>query len=260
LGVSVLVAATLAGVVIETAILGWAVRRLGYPVWPAWSRSSSSLAGVRRQYLLLVAGAAIASGCGLVDQAVAASMDAGSVSVLAYGTKLAVVLSAIGATAAATVLLPEFSRHAQQRDWRPLRRAIRMIAVAILVLAIPAAALLIWTSGETVRLFFQGGAFQAAESVPVAGVQRWAMLQLPFAVLAMVAVRLANALSANALIVAASTLALAVNAVGDVWLSRAMGVSGIALAGALGQAVLLTSLIVLLWVREPRLFRAGRPA
>ncbi len=254
-GVAVLVAATLAGVAVEVAILGAAVMRQGYSIVPARSSGSPELAEVRRQYLPIVAGAVIASGCTLIDQAVAASMGSGSVSLLAYGTKIPSVLVAIGATAIATALLPEFSRHVHGGDWHHLRHSIRVSTAAIAVLGVPAVALLVWTSDASVRLFFQGGAFDAATAARVTAVQSWAMLQVPGAMLAVIAIRIANALSVNALIVRAGAVALVINTVGDLWLSRVMGVAGIALADSVGQLTLFAALGALLYWREPRLFR-----
>jgi putative peptidoglycan lipid II flippase len=259
-GAGALAAATVLGVAVEAAILGWAVRRLGYPLRPAFAGWSHDLAGVRRQYARIIAAVVIVSGGLLVDQAVAASMGSGSVSMLAYGTKLCGVLVAIGATAVATALLPEFSRCAHQQDWPRLRHAVRVSAGAVVLLMVPVTALLMATSRETVRLYLERGAFDAAETVPVAVVQQWALLQVPVAMLAILAVRLANALSANALVLRAGAAAFAVNAAADLVLSRLMGVAGIALAGALAQAVLLAGLAAMLYRREPRLFRAGGAA
>lgn len=241
-GVGVLAAATVLGATLEAAILGWAVHRLDYPVRPVFAGWSGELSGVRRQYARIMAGAVIVSGGLLVDQAVAASMGSGSVSVLAYGTKLCSVLVAIGATAVATALLPEFSRYAHHQDWARLRHAVRVSAGAVIALMVPVTAALMATSRQAVRLYLERGAFDAEETVPVAVVQQWALLQVPLAMLTTMAVRLANALSANTLVLRAGAAALAVNAAADLALSRLMGVAGIALAGALAQAVLLASL------------------
>jgi Na+-driven multidrug efflux pump len=89
----------------------------------------------------------------------------------------------------------------------------------------------------------------------VTRVQQFALLQMPFAILFVIAGRLAVAISATAVMIRASLLTVAATAVGDLILSRTMGIAGIPLAGALAHAIALASLVYFLYRREPRLFR-----
>jgi putative peptidoglycan lipid II flippase len=246
---------TLAGVTIETAILGWGVHRLGIPILPAWRGWTPEMSAIRGQYVPLLAGSLFAALCPLIDQAVAGSLGSGSVSALAYGTKLGSVLAAISATAIATAVLPEFSRLAAQRDWSHLRHTVRVHSAGIAVVALPAVAAIIWLSAVIVRTFYQGGAFDASAARVVTSVQQFALLQVPFAILFVVAGRLAVAVSATAVIIRASLITVAATVVGDLVLARTMGIAGIPLAGALAHAVALASLVYFLYRREPRLFR-----
>jgi len=250
---------TLTGVAAETLILGWGVRRLGIPILPAWRGWNPEMSAIRRQYIPLLAGTMFAALCPLIDQAVAGSLGSGNVSALSYGTKLASVLVAISATALATAVLPEFSRLVAHRDWSHLRHTVRVHSAVIAVLALPAVAGMIWLSAPMVRTFFEGGAFNASAARVVTSVQQFALLQVPFAILFVVAGRLAVAISATALMIRASLFTLAATAAGDIILSRTMGIAGIPLAGALAQAIALASLIYLLYRREPRLFRLVGP-
>jgi peptidoglycan biosynthesis protein MviN/MurJ (putative lipid II flippase) len=110
-----------------------------------------------------------------------------------------------------------------------------------------------------VRTFFEGGAFDSSATRVVTGVQKFSVLQVPFAILLVVAGRLAVAVSATAVMVRASLITVAATAVGDLLLSRGMGIAGIPLAGALAHALALASLVYFLYRREPRLFRAVSP-
>jgi len=247
---------TLAGVVLETLILGWGVHRLGVPILPAWRGWTPEMSAIRSQYVPLLAGTMFAALCPLIDQGVAGSLGSGSVSALEYGIKLASVLAAISATAVATAVLPEFSRLAARNDWSHLRHTVRVHSAVITVLALPAVAAIIWLSAWIVRTFFQGGAFDAAAARVVTSVQQFALLRVPFAILFVVAGRLAIAISATTIMIRASLIAVAATAVGDLVLARALGIAGIPLAGALAHAIALASLVWLLYRREPRLFRA----
>jgi putative peptidoglycan lipid II flippase len=247
---------TLAGVTIETLLLGWGVRRLGIPILPAWRGWTPEMSAIRAQYIPLLAGSLFAALCPLIDQAVAGSLGSGSVSALAYGTKIGSVLAAISATAVATAVLPEFSRLAAQHDWSHLRHTVRVHSAVIALLAVPAVAAIIRLSAPIVRTFFEGGAFDSSATRVVTTVQQFALLQVPFAILFVVAGRLAVAVSATALMIRASLITVAATAVGDLVLSRAMGIAGIPLAGALSHALALASLVYFLYRREPRLFRS----
>ena len=248
---------TLVGVAIETLLLGWGVHRLGIPILPAWRGWTPEMAAIRRQYIPLLAGTLFAALCPLIDQGVAGSLGSGSVSALAYGTKLASVLAAISATAIATAVLPEFSRLAAQHDWSHLRHTVRVHAAVITALTLPAVAAIIWLSGPIVRMFYEGGAFDASATRVVTSVQQFALPQVPFAILFVVAGRLAVAISATAVMIRASLLTVAATGIGDWILSRTLGIAGIPLAGALAHAIAFASLVYFLYRREPRLFRVA---
>jgi peptidoglycan biosynthesis protein MviN/MurJ (putative lipid II flippase) len=153
--------------------------------------------------------------------------------------------------------LPEFSRLAAQHDWSHLRHTVRVHSAVIILLALPVVGGIIWLSGPIVRTFFQGGAFDASATRVVTSVQQFALLQVPFAILFVVASRLAVAISATAVMIRASLFTVAATAIGDLVLARTMGIAGIPLAGALAQVIAIASLVYFLYRREPRLFRVS---
>jgi peptidoglycan biosynthesis protein MviN/MurJ (putative lipid II flippase) len=104
---------------------------------------------------------------------------------------------------------------------------------------------------------FEHGAFQSAATPLVTQVQRFALLQAPFAMLLVIAARLTAALSGNRLLVWMGAAALITDIVLDVLFSRWMGVAGIALATPAVQCVSLGVLVLLLRRHEPRLFSEG---
>ena len=259
-GISVLCAAVILGALTEFAVLGCAVRRLGYSLVPQWSSLTRPLwapemLAIRAQYLPMLAGALIVAGCGLVDQAVAGSLESGSVSALSYGVKFAAVLIAIGGTGMATAVLPEFSRLISLGHWPELRRSVRMHAGVAMLIMVPVTIALIWWSADVVRVTFQRGEFGPAEALVVTEIQRYSLLLVPSAVLLLIAQRLATALSATPLILQAGIASMCCNVAGDLLLPRWMGVSGVALSSFIAYTVYLAGLLLLLYHREPRLFR-----
>lgn len=255
-GVAILCVGTVAGVAVECAVLTAAVRRMGYPVLPAWSRPRMpELSALRRQYVPLAASGIISSGCIVADQVIAGRLSPGSVSAWAYGTKLSTVLLAIVAAAVGAVVLPAFSHLAATENWTRLRHSVRLYCGIAAAVSIPAAALLIAVSGPLVRALFEHGEFQASAARLVTQIQRFALLQVPFSLVLAIAARLASALSANRLLLWMGAAALATDVVLDVVFSRSMGVAGIALASASVEAVSLMVLAALLYRHSPQAFR-----
>jgi putative peptidoglycan lipid II flippase len=238
---------TLVGVAAEAAILACSVRSRGYAMMPHWSGWSPELRQVVGQYLPMMAGTVIVCGAALIDQAMAATLGAGSVSALTYGNKLANVALSIGAAALGTAVLPHFSRMITARDGVGLRNTLMTFSGLVAVATVPAVIFLAWLSEPLVRLFFQRGAFTAAETQIVATVQTCSLVQIPFAVLLGMAVKLASSLKANRLMLQTALLSIVVNVAGDIVLMRWIGVAGIALAGALVHASALLFLSMALW-------------
>lgn len=87
-GIWALAIGTVAGVATEAGILAWALRSRGFPIAPRWTGWTPELRQVVHQYLPMMAGTVIVCGASLIDQAMAATLGAGSVSTLTYGIKL----------------------------------------------------------------------------------------------------------------------------------------------------------------------------
>lgn len=250
-GIAALPIGTLAGVVAETIILAIAVRRLGFPVAPAWKGWTPDVASVSKQYLPLTAGAMITSSSVIVDQAMAATLGAGNVSALVYGNKFVLVLLAIAGTAAGTAALPMFSQLAAAGEWARLRKLTRNYVGLAFAITVPAVALLIWISEPMVRILLERGAFDASATHLVARIQQYALLQAPFAIALAIIIRLAAALEASSILARAAVIGFIVNIAGDVLFARWFGIAGIALSTAVVQ---LASFFVLTFLLRRRGF------
>ena len=257
-GVYSLCFGTLTGIAIEMLVLAFAVSRCGYAIRPVWFGWTPELRGITEQYAPLALGAILSSGSVIVDQAFAGMLGSGAVAVLAYGNKFAAVLLAIGASALSTAALPAFSRLAAQNAWGQLRRTASTYAYLGLGLSVPVTIILIFWSEPIVHLFLQHGSFSAAATPAVSATQKCALLQVPFALLLTLAVRLASAMSANALLLRIAIVAFTVNLIADFFFARLFGVAGIALSTALVQMVSVVVLIFLLVRKQPALARFRR--
>ena len=246
-----LVAGTIAGYVVEAICLGWAMARRGHSIIPKWMGVSDEVRQVFRQYWPLLTTALICSGTTLVDQAMAAMLGPGSVSALSYGTRLVLVLMAIGPFALSTATLPEMSRMAAAKDWPGLRQAIRTYSPWILFGSVPLIGLLMLYSGPLVRIMLQHGAFRAEATQAVTVVQRYSLIQFPFAMLLAPMVRLVSSLKANRLLVETAFIIVPANVLFDYILLHWLGVGGIALADTFVHVLTL----IYLGLRLQRVFR-----
>jgi putative peptidoglycan lipid II flippase len=246
-----LVAGTIAGVVAEVLILGWAVRREGFPVRPHWYGWSPELRQVFRQYTPMVAGTLMLSSAAFIDQSIAARLGGGSVATFTYGTKFVSVLLAIGAMSIGTAALPHLSRMVALNDWQGLRHTLRTYSILIVAVSVPLALALMYYSTPLVRIVLQRGAFTADASAAVAAVQRFSLVQLPFGLLLTLVLRVASSIKLNQLLLWVAGVTVIVNVALDYSLMQWYGVRGIALADA-GTHI---ASLMLLWLLLRRYIR-----
>jgi putative peptidoglycan lipid II flippase len=251
-GVWALAAGTTLGAASELALLGVAIRRAGFPVVPrpySYKPVPLRMDEFRKEYGYLVASAAVSGGMLLIGQAMAASLETGSVSVFNYGTRLAGVLMAIGPAALSVAVLPRFSQMVAERDWEELKHSLRRLICGSAAVSAAATAVLMLLSSWIVRLTLQHGVFTAADTNAVAAVQAWSLLQLPFVVGISIFTRLFSALNANRFLLPLSAGALVANLMLTFSLIGRYGVIGISLASSLTEALVFAAMAGLVFRR-----------
>jgi putative peptidoglycan lipid II flippase len=242
---------------VEAALLAAMMLHRGFPIAPRWFGRTPALNQVLTQYWPVVAGVILLGGAPLIDQSIAAMLGSGSVSALQYGTRLTVVLVAVGPAAVATAILPHFSTLIVTRDGGDLRRSLRGYAAIILAVTIPVIALLIAFSEPIVRLFFERGHFTGAATEVVTSIQRYSLLQIPAAMVMALVLRLISSMKANQLLFRAAILFATLNLSLDLLLVRWMGISGIALSSAIVQSVSVLYVIALMRNRLPKSLKSS---
>ena len=253
-GVWILAAGTSLASLAEVVVLGFGLRRAGFPILPPRRQRDFSLLEFRNEYGYLAAVTAMSAGAAFIGQAMATALGTGNVSLLNYGTRLAGVLIAIGPAALSVTILPRFSHMVAARDWERLKQSLwRILSGSVLVAGV-GAALLIGFSIPIVRLTLQRGAFNAADTRVVASVQAYSLLQLPFIVGITILMRILSALKANYALLPFSSAALVLSTALNYALMARYGVAGIALATSLAQALLFVALATLVFHRGPRGF------
>jgi putative peptidoglycan lipid II flippase len=236
-GVDALTWGTVAGYAATAAIVARAANRAGFGVLPRWHGWTPELRRVAAQYAPVAAGASLMSSTGLVDQAMASMLPAGSVAALGYGNKTVGMVTALGTAALGTAVLPHFSRMVARTDWSALRHSVRTWTRIIIAVTVPASLLLIAGSTAIVRSVFEWGAFTARDTVNVSLVQAMYLLQLPFYTLGILFVRALTSLQKNHVLLWGNMISFPLNLVLNLVLMRSLGAAGIALSTSLVYAV-----------------------
>ncbi len=252
-----LVVGVVGGALIETGMLGWGLIRAGVSLVPRWCGTSPAVKQVLGQYAPMVAAAFLMGGTTLVSQSMAAMLDPGTVSALAYGNKVTNLVVGIGALAVSTAVLPHFSRMVAVKDWQGLRHTLSTYTRMLLVVSFPVTLALIYYSEPMVAVFFQRGAFTEADTHLVSRVQAIILLQIPLYVVGMLFVRLISALKANQVMMWGNVINLFVCIVLNYVLMQRFGVVGIALATSLMYLIsccflMLVSLRLMKWKTSGR--------
>jgi len=234
---------TVAGIVLQSCLLAWGLKKQGLCLWPRWQGGDPALRRVLRQYLPSLAGGTLMSSTLLVDQAIAATLGPGSVAAVGYGNKIVAVVVSLGAAAIGTAVMPYFSRMMAEGDWAGVRHTLRTYVFRVILPAtVPVAILLIVFSEPLIRLLFERGAFSAHDTHLVARMQALYALQIPFYIAGILGVRLISSSSQNHILMWICGVNIIINAVGDYLLAQVMGVAGIALSTSI-VCVISTTLV-----------------
>lgn len=229
-GIYALAVGTVGGGVLEAALIGRGLKRLGFYLLPRWHGLSPAVKQVARQYAPMAAGALLMSGTEVVDQAMAAMLGPGSVSALNYGNRVVSLMIGVGSLALSTAIFPHFSRMVAANDWTGVRSTVKVYVRLIILITVPTTLGLIYFSEPIVALLFERGAFTSGDVDLVGRVQALYLLQAPFYFLGIIGVRLLSALKRNHILMGISGVNLFTNVIANYALMHYMGLPGISLS------------------------------
>lgn len=177
----------------------------------------------------------------VVDQSIAAAMGEGSNAALAYGYKLPSALQGIIVTAIGITALPYFAKQLGQGESAYCLHSLNKLSFWLVVggalLIIP----LSLFSSNIVALLYQRGAFDALATARVAPIQFAYFMQIPFALVAMLGIKVMAALKFNLLTSVYTAIAVLLQAALAYGLSARFGTQGIAWAATLVSALVAAS-------------------
>jgi putative peptidoglycan lipid II flippase len=229
-GVRVLVLSAFVGGSLELAIVLAGARRVTEGHLFAPPRLGAGQRAMLTQFAAAAAGNVVMGATIVVDQSFAASLGAGAVSTLSFGTKLSQVAASIFTMALASAILPSAARLAAERDWSALRRTLRTYTVLAIAATVPVAGVLVLFSEDIIRLLLERGAFRSSDTVAVAYVQSFSALQIPFYAWSVLIARVLAAISANGVLLFGAGISLLLDILLNYALVPILGVAGTGLA------------------------------
>ncbi len=178
----------------------------------------------------------------LVDIGMAAWLEPGSVSALAYAERICAIGLTLAATATTEAFFPYLSELVASEQWARLRKTVIQFTKLILLVSFGIVAILYLTSDWLVATLFQRQEFTQQDSIRVASILRWLSFQVPFYIIAVLSARVVCAMLASKIIFVTSCINMVLNVTCNYYFSRLLGVEGIALSTAIVYAISATML------------------
>jgi putative peptidoglycan lipid II flippase len=232
---------TLIGYVVQAV----ALRPLAGKVGGHYSRPSLTFRSPQwaRIYLavrVFVLGQLVVSCAPALDQYFVAHLGDGAVATLGYANRVFGLVLSMGALAIGQGTLPILSDILGRND--PERARLTALRWSLLLLGGGAicAAIAYPLAPTVVALLFQRGAFTAENTLVVAGLMRFALVQLPFYFAALVMMNLFSAEGRYKEMAVIALLSFLVKALANVVLTRWIGMPGVVLATGLMHASVFT--------------------
>jgi peptidoglycan biosynthesis protein MviN/MurJ (putative lipid II flippase) len=226
-----LIAGTVIGVALQTACLGLLMARHRELDRPRFRLQSSLWNEFGRGVALMTAGQILISITSLIDQFFAASMGPGALSALSYTNRIMTLVLGMGAMALSRAVLPVFSR-AQARGGTDVRDLA--LKWAALMLAAGTVVVLVGelVSTMAVTILFERGAFSRADTLTVAGLLDYSLIQLPLYACSLTLGNLMASAKRYGVLFASGALGLALKIAAAFALVPVLQLKGLVLSGA----------------------------
>jgi peptidoglycan biosynthesis protein MviN/MurJ (putative lipid II flippase) len=178
-GVEPLVWGTLIGFAFHLVSLAVPLVQKGEIEIPRFTHQSPQWTPFWQGFGIMLAGQALMSFTGIIDQFFAAHLGAGAIATLSYANRVLALILGIGAMAVSRATLPVFSQ-AQAQGGEQLHRVAMHWAGLLFVFGLVAMIVSWWLAPWGVKLLFERGAFTEQSTIIVAEVLRYGLTQLPF--------------------------------------------------------------------------------
>lgn len=231
-GLAPLVWATVGGFVLHLFTLATPLARCGEIDGPRFTHQAPEWRAFWQGFGVMLAGQLLMSFTNIIDQFFATQLGTGAIATLGYANRILALILGMGAMAVSRATLPVFSRAAAQGG-----EQVRLVAVhwMRLLFALGVIALIVgWRLAPLgVELLFERGEFTAQDTVAVAQVFRYGLLQIPFYFVGLILVSILVSERRYQVIASIATINFFVKVIGNIILIKWFGIYGIVMATAL---------------------------
>lgn len=176
-GVSTLVTSTLAGFALQSTLLTLLpLSSINLPR-PRFTVKSPLWAGLRNTCSAILFGQLILSLVPVLDTALAATTETGTISTLGYASRLLSLFLGLGATVISRASLSFFIKYHSEPESKRVVRTTAVQVIVISILLLPVAWLV---CEDLVRLVFQHGSFDEEDAERVTALTKVGLIQMPF--------------------------------------------------------------------------------
>ena len=242
-GIEPLVWGTLAGFAFHIASLAIPLSGRGEIEPPRFTRQSPHWLPFWQGFGIMLAGQALMSFIGIIDQFFAAHLGAGAIATLSYANRVLALILGLGATAVSRATLPIFAKSEAKGEVAQGSRVASHWVRLLFLLGVMALIVGWGLAPWVVRLLFERGAFTVEDTLAVSQVLRVGLLQIPFYFAALVLVSVLASQRHHKLIAIVASVNL-ITKLGANWaFVPLLGVSGI----IAGTAFMYMVSFALLW-------------
>lgn len=237
---------TAAGCTAEAMLAAIALRSAKIAIVPSWTLAQRTCPELLQQYASVVASNLALGGVVVVNQAMAAMLGPGSVSVFTLASRMVGVLLVLGPTALIVAMLPRLGKMTALQQWSSLKRTVCQSLLISMSIVTAVSIVLSIISKPIVKYLFQSHNFTYADILAVASLQSLLAFQLPFAVCVGILMRVLVLLKLRKALVGVSGMSVLLSVALNQLLMKHYGLNGIAVATILVQgvmAIVLTHLV-----------------
>jgi len=163
-GIRALAVGYVVGALVQMVFLAAAVALAGGRYRLSWNPADPDVQAAMRLLVTRAGGIGLRRSGLIFERFLASFLPAGSVTALSYGRRMSLSLYQVFANSVSTAILPSLSASARAGDQAGQRRDLRLGYRLLSLITWPAAALMAALSVPIVRVLFQRGAFDAADT------------------------------------------------------------------------------------------------
>jgi peptidoglycan biosynthesis protein MviN/MurJ (putative lipid II flippase) len=227
-----LIIGTIAGCALQLVLTFGSVRRVQPLFWPRLSFQSASWVLCMPALGAMFAVSLLQSLASIVDQFFAAGLPQGSLAALGYATRLLALLLTLGSTAVGRAMLPVMADLSRRNARHALSTTYQWAGFAFAAGLITALPFFLFPN-FVVKLVYQRGAFDAADTIAVASVLKILIIQVPLSMVTLVFTQLHLAHAQYRHLLAMSAASLALKTCFSYYLATRYGIDGLAASAVL---------------------------